>query len=99
MGDVLTLAVVSEGADLIVTVDAYTVDADRSWAKGVAVRGGRVVAVGSEADVRERVGTAEVISGVCVMPGFQDAHIHAAFAGRIRRHCNLDDLHAVPPYL
>ena len=36
-----------------------------------------------------------MISGACVVPGFQDAHIHAAFAGRIRRHVNLDDLHDV----
>ena len=88
-----------ERADLIVTGDVYTVDAARSWAKAIAIRGDRIVAVGTEADVRDRVGTAEVLSGACVMPGFQDAHIHAAFAGRIRRHCNLDDLHSVPDYL
>ena len=51
----------SERADLIVTGDVYTVDAARSWAKAVAIRGDRIVAVGSEADVRERVGTAEVV--------------------------------------
>ena len=65
----------------------------------VAIRDDRIVAVGSEADVRERVGTAEVISGACIVPGFQDAHIHAAFAGRIRRNVNLDDLHDVDDYL
>jgi predicted amidohydrolase YtcJ len=90
---------VSERADLIVLGDVYTVDAARSWAKAVAVRGDRIVAVGSEADVRERVGdVAQVIAGACVLPGFQDAHIHAAFAGRIRRHVNLDDLHSLADY-
>jgi predicted amidohydrolase YtcJ len=90
---------VSERADLIVLGDVYTVDAARSWAKAVAVRGDRIVAVGSEADVRERVGdVADVIDGACVLPGFQDAHIHAAFAGRIRRHVNLDDLHSLTDY-
>jgi predicted amidohydrolase YtcJ len=90
---------VSERADLIVLGDVYTVDAARSWAKAVAVRGDRIVAVGSEADVRERVGdVADVIDGACVLPGFQDAHIHAAFAGRIRRHVNLDDLHSLIDY-
>ena len=78
----LASAAVAERADLIVTGDVYTVDAARSWAKAVAIRGDRIVAVGSEADVRERVGTAEVITGACLTPGFQDAHIHAAFAGR-----------------
>ena len=92
-------AAMSERADLIVVGDVYTVDAARSWAKAVAIRGDRIVAVGTEAEVRERVGTAEVISGACIVPGFQDAHIHAAFAGRIRRHVNLDDLHEVEDYL
>ena len=93
-------AAMSERADLIVVGDVYTVDAARSWAKAVAIRGDRIVAVGTEAEVRERVGTAaEVINGACIVPGFQDAHIHAAFAGRIRRHVNLDDLHEVEDYL
>jgi predicted amidohydrolase YtcJ len=90
---------VSERADLVVVGDVYTVDAARSWAKAIAVRGDRIVAVGSEADVRERVGgDPQVIAGACVLPGFQDAHIHAAFAGRIRRHVNLDDLHTLADY-
>jgi len=97
---VIASAAVSERADLVVVGDVYTVDAARSWAKAVAIRGDRIVAVGTEADVRERVDSkVEVLSGACVMPGFQDAHIHAAFAGRIRRHVNLDDLHRLPDYL
>ena len=92
-------AAMSERADRIVVGDVYTVDAARSWAKAAAIRGDRIVAVGTEAEVRERVGTAEVIGGACIVPGFQDAHIHAAFAGRIRRHVNLDDLHDVDDYL
>jgi predicted amidohydrolase YtcJ len=96
---VVASAAVSERADLVVVGDVYTVDAARSWAKAVAIRGDRIVAVGSEADVRERVGdTVEVLAGECVLPGFQDAHIHAAFAGRIRRHLNLDDLHSLADY-
>ena len=89
----------SERADLIIVGDVYTVDAARSWARAVAIRGDRIVAVGTEADVRERVGVAEVITGACIVPGFQDAHIHAAFAGRIRRHVNLEDLHDIDDYL
>jgi predicted amidohydrolase YtcJ len=89
----------SERADLVVLGDVYTVDAARSWARAVAIRGDRIVAVGTETDVRERFDAADVISGACVVPGFQDAHIHAAFAGRIRRHVNLDDLHDVDGYL
>ena len=89
----------SEHADLIVVGDVYRVDAVRSWAQGIAIRGDRIVGVGSERDIRERFVGGELISGACVVPGFQDAHIHAAFAGRIRRHVNLDDLHDVDDYL
>jgi hypothetical protein len=89
-----------DGADLVVVGDVYTVDAARSWAEAVAVRGDRIVAVGTERAVRERVGPArEVITGACVVPGFQDAHIHAAFAGRILRNVNLDDLTTREEYL
>jgi predicted amidohydrolase YtcJ len=90
---------VSERADLVVVGDVYTVDAARSWAQAVAIRDGRIAAVGTEADVRERFEATDVLTGPCVVPGFQDSHIHAAFAGRIRRHVNLDDLHAQPDYL
>ena len=89
----------SERADLIVVGDVYTVDAARRWAGAVAIRGDRIVGAGTEADVRERFDGGDLITGSCVVPGFQDAHIHAAFAGRIRRHLNLDDLHDVDDYL
>lgn len=88
------------GADLVLVGDVYTVDAARSWAGAVAVKGGRIVAVGSEGEVRERVGSAtDVVTGAMIVPGFQDAHVHAAFAGRILRNVNLDDLHTKQEYL
>jgi predicted amidohydrolase YtcJ len=88
------------GADLVVTGDITTVDAVRRWAGAVAVRGDRIVAVGTEREVRERVGgTPPVLSGACIVPGFQDAHIHAAFAGRILRNVNLDDLSSKDAYV
>lgn len=90
----------SGDADLIVVGDVYTVDAARSWAKAVAIAGDRIVGVGTEQDIRARFSAAaDLITGACVVPGFQDAHIHAAFAGRIRRHVNLDDLDDVDSYL
>lgn len=90
----------ASGADLILVGDVYTVDVARSWARAVAVRGDRIVAVGTEDEVRERVGgTTEVLTGACIVPGFQDSHIHAAFAGRIRLNVNLDDLHDRQAYL
>jgi Predicted metal-dependent hydrolase with the TIM-barrel fold len=50
--------------------------------------------------VRERVGAAdEIVRGACIVPGFQDAHVHAAFAGRILLNVNLDDLATRDAYL
>jgi predicted amidohydrolase YtcJ len=87
-------------ADLVLVGDVYTVDAARSWAGAVAIKGDRIVAVGSEAVVRERVGAAaHVVTAPMIVPGFQDAHVHAAFAGRILRNVNLDDLHTKQEYL
>ena len=60
----------------------------------VAVRGGRVVAVGAhgDRDVRDAAGPGcEVIdlNGRALLPGFQDAHVHPAFAGLTMVRCNL----------
>jgi predicted amidohydrolase YtcJ len=79
--------------DLVVVGDVYTVDAARTWAQAVAVAGDRIVAVGTESEVRERVGAAaEVVRGACILPGFQDAHVHPSVAGRNLLNVNLDDL-------
>jgi predicted amidohydrolase YtcJ len=88
------------GADLVLVGDVYTVDAARSWARAVAVEGPRIVAVGTEDEVRDRVGSAaEVVRGACILPGFQDAHVHAPFAGRIILNVDLADLASKDAYL
>ena len=85
-----------EPADLVITgADVFTVDPARRWVEAVAIRGDRIVSVGTEADVREAVGTGGQhlhLPGRMVMPGFQDAHIHAAFGARNLLNVNLDDL-------
>ncbi len=58
--------------------------ADGGASDAVAVDGDRVVALGSE-DVRGLVGPGTRVvdaAGGLVLPGFQDAHVHAPFAGR-----------------
>lgn len=90
----------TNGADLVLTGDVWTSDAARSWARAVAVRGDRIVAVGTEDEVRERVGTAaHTIAGAMIVPGFQDAHVHPSVGGRNLLNVNLDDLHAKDDYL
>ncbi len=69
-------------------------DAARSWASAVAVRDGRLVAVGPDAIVAERIGPrTRVIElrGRTVTPGFQDAHVHPVHGGLAMLRC---DLHA-----
>ncbi len=71
-----------------------TMDAARSWATALAVRGGRLVAVGPDAAVRPHVGpSTRVIElrGRTVTPGFQDAHVHPVHGGLAMLRC---DLHA-----
>ena len=90
-------------ADLVLTGGAvYTVDAARSWAQAAAIRGGRIAAVGSDADMRPFVGPrTEVIGlrGRMVLPGFQDAHVHASGGGLERNQCDLAELHGRAEYL
>lgn len=63
-------------------------------AAAVAVRGGRVAAVAAADDdeIRQMIGArTEVVDlrGRALLPGFQDAHVHPAFAGATMIGCNL----------
>lgn len=75
----------------------FTGDAAGSWSHAIAVEAGRVVALGDDALVRAD-GADRVIdaAGGLVVPGFQDAHVHAPFAGNDRRHVWLNDTDARP---
>jgi predicted amidohydrolase YtcJ len=93
-----------EQADVVFTGGAvYTADRDGRRvvpagsgppASAVAVRGDRIVAVGDAADrdLTDLVGRrTEVVDlrGRALLPGFQDAHVHPAFAGVTMIGCNL----------
>jgi predicted amidohydrolase YtcJ len=90
-------------ADLVFVNGAvYTVDATRSWAQAVAVRGGRIAAVGTDAAIRPSIDArTEVIDlgGRMLLPGFQDAHVHPVFAGIDMLQCDLHDLVTRDDYL
>ena len=79
----------------------YTVDAERRWAGAVAVSRGQIVAVGTDADVRELIGSrTEVVDldGRLLLPGFQDAHVHPPSSGFEMLHCNLSEAYDVHDY-
>ena len=89
-------------ADLVFVNGAvYTVDAARRWASGIAVKGGRIIAVGSADDIRDLVGSGtEVIDlkGRMLVPGFQDAHVHPPSGGLEMLQCNLSTAFSLPDY-
>ena len=66
-------------ADIVLTGgQVHTVDAVRSTAAAVAVRDGRIVAVGAAREIERHVGprTRRIdLRGRTVVPGFQDAHV------------------------
>ena len=71
--------------------DIYT-EATPARAQAMAVRDGRIVAIGSNDDIRKlkRDHTQVVdLGGHFVMPGFNDAHLHLAYGGRQALEVNL----------
>lgn len=79
--------------DLVLrNAEIYTVDAVRSWAEVVAIKGGRFVYVGSERGASNWIGGAHRVvdlRGRMVVPGFHDAHVHLLTGGRELADCQL----------
>ncbi|KAB2346824.1 amidohydrolase [Actinomadura rudentiformis] len=79
-------------ADLLFTGGPImTMDAARTWASSLAVRDGRIVAVGHD-EVKDLIGPrTEIVDlrGRLLLPGFQDAHIHAVMGGVELGQCDL----------
>lgn len=64
---------------VIVNARIYTVNTRQPWAEALAIREGRIVAVGTAKDIAAYRGTlTKVIDahGKLVLPGFTDCHIH-----------------------
>jgi predicted amidohydrolase YtcJ len=61
----------------------WTGSTSRPSAEAVAIEGDRIVAVGSNAEIRARAGSAEIIdlNGQFVVPGFIDSHVHFVDGG------------------
>ncbi|TPI30783.1 amidohydrolase [Mesorhizobium sp. B3-1-6] len=73
-------------ADLVFTNGRiYTLDRKRPWVSAVAVKGGRIVAVGEGADVAALKGSATRLvdlKGAMMMPGIVDVHAHLMMGGQ-----------------
>jgi len=71
----------------------YTVDSQDSVQQAVAVRGGRIVYVGSDDGAARYVGASTQVidlGGRMLMPGFVDGHLHPLAGGRALLVCNLN---------
>ncbi|MFI6843720.1 amidohydrolase [Kitasatospora sp. NBC_00085] len=89
-------------ADLVFTNGpVHTGDPARTRASALAVTGERITAVGHD-EVRELIGPkTEVVDlrGKLLIPGFQDAHIHAVYGGVELAECDLTGTTEVDEYL
>ena len=71
-------------------------------AAALALRAGRIVAVGRDDAIREHVGPKTRVielGGRTVLPGFQDAHVHPIGAGLEALRCSLHDRRGRDAYL
>jgi hypothetical protein len=79
---------VTDTADLVLKNGiVHTVDPDRPRAQAVAVRGSRILAVGSNEDMAPLVGPdtrVRDLAGRTVVPGFDDSHAHLLGIGFAR---------------
>jgi predicted amidohydrolase YtcJ len=83
----------AEAADTVYTNGRiYTVNDSQPWAEAVAIKDGKFLVVGSNADVEPVTGDATRIvdlDGAMVMPGIGDPHIHPSLLMAKRAFCAL----------
>ncbi|MEX2496345.1 MAG: amidohydrolase [Woeseia sp.] len=80
----------------------YTVDGNRSWARAVAVRDGRIAYVGSDEGSEALIGDSTKVVDLdnrMMLPGFQDVHIHPIGGGIEAASCDLNHLTTLEDYL
>ena len=75
----------SAAADAVyLNAKIYTVDAAGTWASAMAITDGKIVAIGSDADIATHTSDATTVydlHGRIVMPGIHDTHNHPSEAG------------------
>jgi predicted amidohydrolase YtcJ len=77
-------------SDFVLLGRTFTSDPASPWAEGVAVREGRLMAVGSADEVRTALPDAPAVEVSLVAPGIQDAHCHPVSSGVERLACDLN---------
>lgn len=80
----------------------FTADAAGTWARALAVRGGRLACVGTDAEAMALAGPSTRVvdlRGRTVTPGFGDSHVHPKIGGLARIRCELHDARGKDAYL
>jgi hypothetical protein len=83
---------------VVIHARIYTVDRQQPWAEALAIREGKLVAVGSETSIDAWRGrTTRIIDagGRLVLPGFTDSHIHFVEGALLLARAHLDDTHTI----
>ena len=82
-------------ADAIIThARVYTVDANRPWAQAIAIRGDKILAVGTEKEIAAYRGPNTTVINAqqhLLLPGFIDSHIHFMEGSVLLSQIHLDD--------
>lgn len=82
--------------------NVYTVNAKQPHADAIAIKGDRIVFVGSNADAQNYVGQATRVidlHGKTVVPGFTDAHCHLIGIGQREMTLNLEGITSLQEFL
>ncbi len=70
----------SKAADLVVkSAKIYTLETNQPWAQAAAVKGDRIIALGTDEDIEQFIGNSTQIIDAknrLVLPGFIDSHVH-----------------------
>ncbi|MFT7458515.1 MAG: putative amidohydrolase YtcJ, partial [Planctomycetota bacterium] len=90
-------------ADTILTgAKIYTLNPKQTWAEAVAIKDGKILAVGSTTDVEQHKGDNTKVmtfDGGMILPGFHDAHTHIIYSGLEITECPLHELRSVEAIL
>jgi predicted amidohydrolase YtcJ len=89
----------STTADVIlIHARIYTVNAQQPWAQAVAIRDGKILAVGSDREIEHYRGASTSVvdaKGRLVLPGFTDCHVHFLDASLAMQQVSLDDAKSI----
>lgn len=93
----------NQPADVVLSNGAvYTVDKKSSWAEAVAVRGDKIVYVGTDEGAKAYIGKDTKVTdlkGQMVLPGFIDSHTHASKTTGLIYSIDLFDGESVEEYV